>query len=114
MTVPALAWDGFDADSADLVEVVPDRVPSKGDTVDVRNYDKDATETCLVESVARNARTVELVVRTPAGVAVADVAVRRRPIRSVLTNVIPAREGHPGERPEARCPPGRRSRPAPG
>ena len=68
MTIPALAWDGFDADSADLVEVIPDRVPSKGDAVDVRNYDKDATETCLVESVARNARTVELVVRTPAGV----------------------------------------------
>ena len=68
MTIPALAWDGFDADSADLVEVIPDRVPSKGDTVDVRNYDKDATETSLVESVARNARTVELVVRTPAGV----------------------------------------------
>ena len=68
MTIPALAWDGFDADTADLVEVIPDRVPSKGDAVDVRNYDKDATETSLVESVARNARTVELVVRTPAGV----------------------------------------------
>ena len=68
LTTPALAWDGFDADSADLVEVIPDRVPSKGDAVDVRNYDKDVTETCLVESVARNARTVELVVRTPAGV----------------------------------------------
>ena len=47
--------------------MIPDRVPSKGETVDVRNYDKDVTETCLVESVARNARTVELVVRTPAG-----------------------------------------------
>ena len=68
LTTPALAWDGFDADSADLVEVIPDRVPSKGDTVDVRNYDKDATETCLVESVVSNNRTVELVVRTQAGV----------------------------------------------
>lgn len=68
LTAPALAWDGFDADSADLVEVIPDRVPSRGDTVDVRNYDKDETETCLVESVVRNARTVELVVRTPAGI----------------------------------------------
>ncbi|MBE6442351.1 MAG: DUF5334 family protein [Desulfovibrio sp.] len=64
---PAAAWDGFDADSADLVEVTPDRVPRKGDTVDVRNYDKDATETCLVESVTRNARTVELVVRAASG-----------------------------------------------
>ena len=67
MATSALAWDGFDADSADLVEVIPDRVPSKGETVDVHNYDKDTTETCLVESVTRNARTVELVVRAPAG-----------------------------------------------
>ena len=35
--------------------------------MDVRNYDKDATETCLVESVTRNARTVELVVRAASG-----------------------------------------------
>ncbi len=68
ISVPAEAWDGFDADSADLVEVTPDHVPLRGDTVDVRNYDRDTTETCLVESVSRNARTVELVVRTPAGV----------------------------------------------
>lgn len=61
------AWDGFDAASTDLVEVNPDRVPSPGETVDVRNYDTDTTETCLVESVSRNARTVELVVRTSAG-----------------------------------------------
>ena len=63
------AWDGFDAASTDLVEVNPDRVPSPGDTVDVRNYDTDTTETCLVESVSRNARTVELVVRTSSGAA---------------------------------------------
>ncbi len=63
----ARAWDGFDADSADLVEITPDRVPFQGDTVDVRNYDSDSVETCLVESVTRNARTVELVVRTPSG-----------------------------------------------
>ena len=63
----ARAWDGFDAASSDLVEVTPDRVPSQGDAVDVRNYDSDTIETCLVESVARNARTVELVVRTPSG-----------------------------------------------
>ena len=42
-------------------------LPSPGETVDVRNYDTDTTETCLVESVSRNARTVELVVRTSAG-----------------------------------------------
>ena len=64
---PATAWDGFDADSADLVSVTPDRVPQKGDTVDMHNYDKDSTTTCLVQSVTRNARTVELVVRTASG-----------------------------------------------
>lgn len=62
-----LAWDGFDADTTDLVEITPDNVPSRGDTVDVRNYDTDAIETCLVEAVSRNARTVEVVVRTPTG-----------------------------------------------
>ncbi|RRD72296.1 MULTISPECIES: DUF5334 family protein [unclassified Desulfovibrio] len=63
----SLAWDGFDAESADLIEVSPDRVPSRGDTVDVRSHDTEATQTCLVESVIRNKKTVELVVRTPSG-----------------------------------------------
>ena len=67
LPLPALAWDGFDADSADLVEVTPDRVPSRGETVDMRSYDSDTTETCLVEAVSRNPRTVELVVRNPQG-----------------------------------------------
>ena len=62
-----LAWDGFDADTTDLVEITPDRLPSQGDTVDVRDYDTDTTQTCLVEAVTRNARTVEVVVRTPKG-----------------------------------------------
>ena len=35
LTVPA--WDGFDAATTDLVEITPDRLPSQGDTVDVRN-----------------------------------------------------------------------------
>lgn len=60
-----LAWDGFDAASADLVEVTPDHIPAKGDTVTVRNYDTENTQVCLVESVTRNTRTIELVVRTP-------------------------------------------------
>lgn len=63
----ALAWDGFDAESSALVEILPDQVPAKGDTVDVRNYDTDTTETCLVESILRNKRTIEVVVRTPEG-----------------------------------------------
>ncbi|MBD5626954.1 MAG: DUF5334 family protein [Desulfovibrio sp.] len=61
------AWDGFDADSTDLVELTPDRLPSAGETVDVRSYDSDTTQTCLVESVARNSRTIEVVVRAPDG-----------------------------------------------
>ena len=67
MPLTVLAWDGFDAATTDLVEITPDRLPSQGDTVDVRNYDTDASQTCLVESVTRNARTVEVVVRTPKG-----------------------------------------------
>ncbi|MDE5879891.1 MAG: DUF5334 domain-containing protein [Desulfovibrio sp.] len=63
----AAAWDGFDADSADLVELTPDRLPAPGETVDVHNYDTDTTQTCLVESVARNSRTIEVVVRAPDG-----------------------------------------------
>lgn len=61
----ALAWDGFDAESSALVAITPEQVPAKGDTIDVRNYDTDSTETCLVISVLRNKRTIEIVVRTP-------------------------------------------------
>ncbi|MDO5484640.1 MAG: DUF5334 family protein [Desulfovibrionaceae bacterium] len=64
---PAISWDGFDADSADLVEITPDELPQTGDTVDVRNYDTDTTQTCLVEAVNRNARTIEVIVRLPDG-----------------------------------------------
>ena len=63
----AIAWDGFDADTTDLVELTPDRLPSAGETVDVRDYDSDTTQTCLVERVARNSRTIEVVVRSPDG-----------------------------------------------
>ena len=47
--------------------IIPDALPNKGDTVDVRNYSNDETTTCLVVSVTRNSRTVEIVVRTPDG-----------------------------------------------
>lgn len=67
--IPAIlyAWDGFDAATTDLVEVLPDALPSRGDAVDVRDYVTDTVQTCLVENVTRNARTVELSVRTPEG-----------------------------------------------
>ena len=61
------AWDGFDADTTDLVELTPDNLPAPGETVDVRNYDTDSSQTCLVESVVRNSRTIEVVVRAPDG-----------------------------------------------
>lgn len=64
---PVAAWDGFDADSAELVEIIPDALPVKGENVDVRDYSTDITTTCLVESVLRNSRTMEVVVRTPDG-----------------------------------------------
>lgn len=63
----AVAWDGFDADSSDLVEIIPDALPVEGENVDVRDYATDQTTTCLVKSVSRNSRTVEVVVRTPDG-----------------------------------------------
>lgn len=59
----SLAWDGFDADSAELVEVIPDQLPNVGDKVEVRNYDANTISECYVESILRNQRTIELVVR---------------------------------------------------
>ncbi|WP_297227884.1 DUF5334 family protein [uncultured Desulfovibrio sp.] len=65
--LPAAAWDGFDADSTELVEIIPDALPVEGENVDVRDYTTDQTTTCLVKAVTRNSRTVEVVVRTPEG-----------------------------------------------
>lgn len=67
--IPASApcWDGFDADTADLVEIIPDVLPSIGATVDVRNYETEETEPCLIESITRNRKTIEVVVKTPSG-----------------------------------------------
>ena len=62
---PAAAWDGFDAATTALVEISPAAVPSRGDTVDVKDYETDLTVTCLVDRVDRNSRTVEVVVLTP-------------------------------------------------
>lgn len=62
-----LAWEGFDADTADLVEIIPDRVPEPGAAIDVHIYDKDETITCLVENVTRNRSTIEVVARDPDG-----------------------------------------------
>lgn len=58
-----LAWDGFDSDTADLVEVTPDKMPNTGDTIEVRSYEKEINRVALVESVKRNVRTIELMVR---------------------------------------------------
>ena len=62
-----MAWDGFDADTTDLVELTPDKLPAPGETVEVRDYDTDTSQTCLVVSVVRNSRTIEVVVQPPDG-----------------------------------------------
>lgn len=65
--IPAFAWDGFDADSADLVEIIPDNVPEPGAEISVKNHDANLTETCVVESVKRNRRTIEVAASCPDG-----------------------------------------------
>lgn len=61
----AWAWDGFDADSADLVRIEPDRTPAPGETISVKNYDSRETVSAIVKSVKRNRRTIEVVVLYP-------------------------------------------------
>lgn len=65
LTTPALAWEGFDADTTNIVEVTPEQLPSRGDKISVRDYENETFLTCLVENVRRNKRTIELVVRCP-------------------------------------------------
>lgn len=65
MATPALAWEGFDADTTNIVEVAPEQLPSRGDKISVRDYENETLLTCIVENVRRNKRTIELVVRCP-------------------------------------------------
>ena len=65
--VPASAWEGFDAETTDLVSLSPDQVPSRGDTVEVHNYDKEKYETCVIEHITLNTRTMEVIVRMQDG-----------------------------------------------
>ena len=67
LAVPAQAWDGFDADSADLVEITPDSVPTPGETVTGRKYDNNTTDICVVTAVKRNSRTTEVQARCDGG-----------------------------------------------
>lgn len=62
---PVWAWEGFDADTTELVEITPDAAPSPGDTITVKNYDRDAESKAVVESVRRNSRTMEVIVFFP-------------------------------------------------
>lgn len=57
----ALAWDGFDADTAELVEIVPPRVPHPGQKIEVRNYDTEKSSNGVVKSITRNSKTIEIV-----------------------------------------------------
>lgn len=61
------AWDGFDADTSDLVAIAPDEVPAAGSTVTVKNYDHDTETRGVVDRVHRNSRTIEVVVTFPDG-----------------------------------------------
>ncbi len=63
LAVTASAWEGFDAETTDLVSLSPDKTPSRGDTVEVHNYDKEKDETCVIEHITLNARTTEVIVR---------------------------------------------------
>ena len=65
--LPCYAWDGFDAESTELVEIIPDVIPIPGQTIDVRSYDSDNTDNVIVENVIINRRTVEVTVRYPDG-----------------------------------------------
>lgn len=65
LSVSALAWDGFDAASTNIVEVTPEKLPSRGDEISIRDYENDTLQICQVENVRRNKRTIELVVRCP-------------------------------------------------
>lgn len=63
----ALAWDGFDAESSDLVEIIPEEVPASGAVITVKDRELDTLETCLVKSVKRNRRTIEVAAECPDG-----------------------------------------------
>lgn len=65
MATPVMAWEGFDADTTNIVEVAPEQLPSRGDKISVRDYENETFQTCMVENVRRNKRTIELVVRCP-------------------------------------------------
>lgn len=62
-----MAWDGFDADSGYLVEIIPDVLPVPGSAIDIHNYDTEETQTCLVENIKRNRSTIEVVAICPQG-----------------------------------------------
>ena len=64
---PVLAWMGFDADTAELVEITPETVPSKGETIVVHDISTNGNVSCLVREVVLSSRTVEVRVSTSEG-----------------------------------------------
>lgn len=64
---PLLAWDGFDADSAELIEIIPDSVPQPGQEIEVLNHDTDTSSKGVVKSVIRNRKTIEVVFQDSEG-----------------------------------------------
>lgn len=61
----AFAWDGFDAETIELVEIVTNSLPPDGETIDIKNHDTGATCPGIVQSLKHNASTIEIVVRYP-------------------------------------------------
>lgn len=59
------AWDGFDAESIELVEIGTEGIPASGETIEIRNQESGVTKTAIVQSMKQNQRTVEIVVRYP-------------------------------------------------
>ena len=59
----APAWDGFDADSIELVEIESESIPASGETIDIKHQESGVTKTGIVQSMKQNKRTIEIVVR---------------------------------------------------
>lgn len=65
VAISTFAWTGFDADSIDLVEIEADVIPSKGETIDIKDHDTGITKTGIVQSLKQNKSTIEVVVLYP-------------------------------------------------
>ncbi len=61
----AFAWDGFDSESIELVEIQMDSDPGIGETLDIKYQESGITRTGIVQSVKHNKSTIEIAIRYP-------------------------------------------------